>query len=196
MAPCRRPSGPRRSRPAPPHGRAGSGVLGVRRVRRRPGPLPAANLRCPDDRLADYYDRLGARPHRWYRPLLLLPTAGLQPRVFRRSCSGTPRDWVTLFQAVTDSPAGDSPLAFAREVLRWPMRSNPANTNVYHEVLAKGGCLPGAVTQVYALHSRTSSGPAIMACFLKDLPSAQWKILSGTPRQDRYMVSTMNRTGA
>ncbi|MGW7006424.1 serine hydrolase [Streptomyces sp. NPDC054933] len=151
-------------------------------------------VRCPADELAGYYDRIGERPWRWHRLLPFLPSGGLGPRALRRTCTGTPREWVGLFQTVLDSPAEGAPLSFARAVLGWPMRDVPGNAELYEDVLVKGGSLPGTLTQVYAVRPLGGGAPAVMACFLKELDPTHWRSPVNTPVCNDYMVSALTRS--
>ncbi|GAA1900762.1 serine hydrolase [Streptantibioticus ferralitis] len=157
-------------------------------------PFALRAVRCPADELAGYYDRIGERPRRWHRLLPFLPSGGLGPRALRRTCAGTPREWVGLFQAVVDSPAEGAPLSFARAVLSWPMRDVPGNAEVYQDVLAKGGSLPGTLTQVYAVRPPAGGAPAVMAVFLKELDAAQRRSLVSTPVWNDHMVRALTRS--
>jgi hypothetical protein len=156
-------------------------------------PYVLRTLRLPAAELAAHYDRLAEHPRRWHRVLPFLPSAGLKARALRRTCAGTPREWVGLFQAVLDSPPEGAPLSFARSVLSWPMREVPGNTELYEDVLVKGGGLPGTRNRVYAVRPLDGQ-PAVMACFLKHLDPAHQRSLGTTTVWNSYMVRALTRS--
>jgi beta-lactamase class A len=100
-----------------------------------------------------------------------IPGVATQRRFARVSVRGTPAEWAGLMRTI--GRRGDPALVAA---LDWPRRA-PAVAADYDRYLAKGGNLPGVITEAQYLRPAGGTGTAA-ALFFRDLPADVERVLT------------------
>ena len=111
-----------------------------------------------------------------------LPEIDEQRRLAAASVAGTAADWARLMRRI--GRHGDPELVTA---LDWPRRQNEQMARRFDRFLAKGGSLPGLITEADYVRPAGRPGAAI-ALFLRDLPPAVEQTLQRTFAQQKLIV--------
>ena len=98
---------------------------------------------------------------------------------------GTARDYASLMERVTRGDLiSDTASATMREFLEWPME-NESIRREFTSFGAKGGSLPGVLTEAAYAAPRDAASGGVAALFFEELPLAVWLMLAGGEvRQD------------
>ncbi len=77
------------------------------------------------------------------------------------------------------------------KVLSWPMMSEASQAR-FARFGAKGGALPGVVTDAFYVQLKESPHPRVVVLFLKDLPLVGWGAMMGSFVHQEFMLSLVD----
>lgn len=139
---------------------------------------PRWTLRSPASRAR----RAQALADRVLPGAVALPPIPEQRRLVRSSVAGDPSEWAELMRRI--GLRGDPRLV---HVLDWPRRGDESVRRAFDRFLAKGGTLPGTITEAAYMRPRGRGGVAV-ALFLRDLPAGVEATLHRTFTQQQVMI--------
>ena len=111
-----------------------------------------------------------------------VPDVAEQRRLAAYSVAGVPAQWARLMRRI--GRRGDPELVSA---LDWPRRQSKRMTRRFDRFLAKGGSLPGVITEASYVRPARRAGTAV-ALFLRDLPADVEQTLQKTFAQQDLIV--------
>jgi len=113
---------------------------------------------------------------------ITVPELAEQRRLAASSVAGTAAEWAQLMRRIGRN--GDSELVMT---LDWPRRKSKRTARRFDRFLAKGGTLPGVITEVAYVQPAGRAGTAV-ALFLRDLPPTVEQVLRRTFAQQALVV--------
>lgn len=118
---------------------------------------------------------------------LKLPTVSAQFEFAKTGTAGVPREWASLMSSLHEGSLPVEAIDVTRRHLEWPLQAFPSNRQKFESFGAKGGSLPGVLTEAMYIEPKGSKAWSV-AMFMRDVPAKDWRPLVQSFVHQRFIL--------